>query len=394
MTWLEHHSLSEGYASEAESASRQGEFARARELYQKAAHFEEQALQELGTDKLRTYSITATSAVSLYFKAAQWDEARTLAYRCLASDKLLQFAWRQMEDLLEDIKVENSGIEFDDSHMFVSLKGGDILPGSGPMDLIIEKYQKMRALLYRTIEYMKKLPHRRRGEPNKLIQDIYRPWLFQAEPGSYQFSVALQEIRQLEMFDGDDVSPKQIVDQLFGILQTCAESPREGLLNSVPDYDYRNTFLKLARDLAPTGKGFSQLDIRSANAPYSVAFFPTTRYAINDVIRTGRPSGPNGRDVEIHGTLRALHLDSDWIEVAIDDNQSLRVEQAGEEVDDRIGPMVNHPVVVYATQVSRRFYFVDIETDDTVRDIPSHHLGIHLSERPMSTENGFQNPLL
>ena len=355
---------------------------------------EEQALQELGTDKLRTYSITAISAVSLYFKAAQWDEARILAYRCLASDKLLEFAWRQMEDLLETIKVEESGIEFDGSHMLVSLKGGDILPGSGPMDLIIEKYQKMRALLYRTTEYMKKLPHRRRGEPNRLIQDVYRPWLFQAAPGSYQFSVALQETRQLEMFDGDDVSPKQIIDQLFGILQTCAESPREGLAKSVPDYDYRNTFLKLTRDLAPTGKGFSQLDIRTAKALHAVTLFPSTRYAINDVIRTSRTSEPNGIDVEIRGTLRALHLDSDWIEVATYDNQSLRVDQAGEEVDDRIGPMVNHPVVVYATQMGQRFHFIDIEIDDTDSNLPSLTAGIPILERLTRTENGFQNPLL
>ena len=394
MTWLEHHSLSEGYASEAELASRRGEFVRARELYQKAAQFEEQALQELGIDKLRTYSITAISAVSLYFKAAQWDEARILAYRCLASDKLLQFAWRQLEDLLDTIKIEQSGIEFDDSHLLVSLKGGEILPGSGPMDLIIEKYQRMRALLYRTTEYMKQLPHRRRGEPNKLIQNSYRPWLFQATPGSYQFSVAFQETRQLEMFDGDDVSPEQIVDRLFGILQACAESPREGLLVSVPDYDYRNTFLKLTRDLAPTGKGFSQLNIQTASAPYTIAFFPATRYAINDVIRTSRPSAPNAKDVEIRGTLRALHLDSDWIEVTASDNQSLRVDQAGEEVDDRIGPMVNHPVVVYATQIGGKFHFVDIEMDDADGDPLSQNPDIPVSDRPIRTENGFQNTLL
>ena len=54
----------------------------------------------------------AVSVVSLYFKAAQRDKARILAYRCLASDKLLQFARSQLEDMLDTIKIEEAGIEF------------------------------------------------------------------------------------------------------------------------------------------------------------------------------------------------------------------------------------------------------------------------------------------
>ncbi len=395
MTWLEHHSRSERYASNAEVAARRGEDRLARELYSEAAQAEERALEELGPGKQRTYSITAVSAVALHFKAAQWHEAQVLAYRCLASEQLLKFAWRQLEDLLDSIKIEQAGIGFDSSHILVSVKGGEVVRGGGPMDLIIEKYQKMRSLLYRTTEYMKNLPHRRRGEPNKALQNSYRPWLFQAEPGSYQFAVALQQTRQLDMFDISDMSPKQIVDRLFGILQACAESPGEGLLDAVPDDDYRNTFLKLTRDLAPTGKGFSQLDLRTADSPRAIVLVPNIRYAINDVIRASYPRSPDEEDVVIRGVLRALHLDSDWIEIGTKDDNNLRIDQAGDEVDDRIGPMVNHQVVVYATQIGDKFNFLDIEADEIDAALPSLSTGaISISNRPSENENGFQNPLI
>lgn len=109
MTWLDCHAQSEKYASDAEVAVRQGEDARARELYRMSAQAEEQALEEVEPNKRRTYSVTAVSAVALYFKAAQWRKAQILAYRCLESERMLKFARRQMEDILDAIETNRIG---------------------------------------------------------------------------------------------------------------------------------------------------------------------------------------------------------------------------------------------------------------------------------------------
>ena len=366
MTWLEHHRRSGRYASDAEVAAHIGEETQAQELYAMAAQAEERALQELGTDKPRTYGITAVSAVALYFKAAQWSASRTLAYRCLGSGHLPKFAWRQMEDMLESIRMQHIGFDSDNAHMLVSAKGGEIVAGGAPLDLIMATVQRMNSLLYRTTEYMKNFPHRKRGQPSKEIQDSYRPWLFQAAPGSYQFAVALQETRQLNMFDTDDLHPRKIVDRLFGILQACSTSPREGLPEIVPDDNYRRTFLKLTRDLAPTGKGrLTRLDIRAASAAHPVVLIPSTRDAIGGVLRESLPPSPDMQETEIRGVLRALHLDKDWIEVVTHgDEGSLRIDQAGDDVDDRIGPMVNHTVVVRVARAGQKTIFLDIEADE------------------------------
>ena len=115
MTWLEHHSRSEGFASEAEAASNRGNRALARELYAKAAEAEERALGEVDPAKSRTYGITAVSAVALYCKAGQSAAARTLSQRCLASDALPGFARQQLNDLLETINqaVRSVSMKYD-----------------------------------------------------------------------------------------------------------------------------------------------------------------------------------------------------------------------------------------------------------------------------------------
>lgn len=105
MSWLEHHRLSEEFASDAEVAIRRGEHTRALGLYVKAAQAEELALKEVEPAKSRTYGITAVSAVALHFKAAQWEQAHKLAHRCLGSGRLPKFAAQQMNELLDGIKA-------------------------------------------------------------------------------------------------------------------------------------------------------------------------------------------------------------------------------------------------------------------------------------------------
>ena len=377
MAWLDHHKNSEQLAAEAEVLARSGDWDPARRFYAEAAAAEERALDSLDGDRWRTYGITAVSAVSLYYKSAQWDDARFLAHRCLGVRHLPDFASRQLEDLLVSIQWGRDDPGIGDGRILVSIKGGEIRHGGAPMDLVLEKAQRVRSLLYRTVEFVRELPHRREAEPGGDIRGLYRPWLFQSAPGSYQFAVALQEVRQLELFrsGGDDlvhrgdVSPELVVDRLLGILKACVESPDLRLQEVVSDSSYRSTFLKLTRDLAPTGRGrFTQLDIRSVGGDVPLVLVPAVRSAINDAIRrinvdAADPMDSGVPEEELRGVLRAVHLDSDWIEVMVD-GRNVRVERMGEEVDDRIGPMVNQPVVVRVVRVGQALHFRDVELDD------------------------------
>jgi hypothetical protein len=58
-----------------------------------------------------------------------------------------------------------------------------------------------------------------------------------------------------------------------------------------------------------------------------------------------------------------LDLDRDWLEISIGDGRHQKI--AGETVDDVIGPMVNHDVIVRAVRGRRDILnFVDIEQQE------------------------------
>ena len=370
MTWLQHHTSSERLAADAEMAGRRGDVQRARKLYTEAAKAEELALADVESGKSRTLGITAVSAVSLYYKAAQFQAAEALACRWLASEHLPTFGVDQLRGLLQSVWSEQvrerANVDFAPGQVIVSVKGGEVVEGGAPLDLIVQTVQTVQTLFYRTTEFLRGLPHRKRGGPTKDILEICRPWLFQTSPGSYQFAVAVQEPKQGRLFDADVVSPKKVTEQFLSILRASAEAPEEELTKLVPDPDYRSTFLQLTRELAPTGKTCNEVEIRSSTQTRTLSLLPSTRKAVGMVIRAARASLPGGgqEDQTIRGLLRAVHLDQDWIEVTVD-GERVHIKEVGEAVDDIIGPMVNHPVVVQVTRdVRGKLHFRDIERDE------------------------------
>ena len=92
MSWSDLHGRSEQLAEDAHAAARVGDIQRATDLFSQAARLEADALRELGTDKPRTFGITAVSAVALWYKAGDLKEAERLAYVAAASTSLPLFA--------------------------------------------------------------------------------------------------------------------------------------------------------------------------------------------------------------------------------------------------------------------------------------------------------------
>ncbi|MGA2988321.1 MAG: hypothetical protein ABSG32_31510 [Terriglobia bacterium] len=184
MTWADLHKNSELVAIEAEEAFREGDASRAALSYAKAAELEQQALGTVDGTKIRTKGITAVSAVSLWYKAAAHDRAEQLAHSLLADPAIPQFARVGLRNLVQAIWTESSklsaNVSFLPGQVFVSVKGGEVITGGAPLDLIVEKVQTIQAMFYRTVEFIKDMPLRLRGGPPREIQESCRPWLFQA----------------------------------------------------------------------------------------------------------------------------------------------------------------------------------------------------------------------
>lgn len=370
MSWVDFHKASEVAAIGAEEALREGNAARSVILYAEAAEHEQRALEVVEAGKARTRGITAVSAVSLWYKAAAYERAEQLAYSVLGDLSVPEFARTDLRNLVQAIWTETSkktaNVNFLPGQVFVSVKGGEVITGGAPLDLIVEKVQTIQALFYRTIEFIKQMPLRTRGGPVREIQESCRPWLFQAAPGSYQFSVAIQEPKQLDFFR-QDARPDLVARQFLEILKASASDDREQLETVVPKVEYRNVFLKLCRNLAPTGKTFDSLELRTATGDSSIALTPEARSTINQSLRKNLPVGVlDSADVveEFVGILRAVDLEKDFL-VVIADGPPVRVTGLEDAMDDVIGPMVNKPVKVRVVRgIKGSLRFRDIELDD------------------------------
>ena len=104
MSWIEHHKISEDLASQAQTALSDGREEDALALYAHAALAEAKALADLDTSKTRTLGISAVSAASLYYKAAEFENAEEVAVRWLNFESLPAFAKDQLRSLLQAIR--------------------------------------------------------------------------------------------------------------------------------------------------------------------------------------------------------------------------------------------------------------------------------------------------
>lgn len=100
MSWLEQHKISETLAASAQVALSAGRQRDALRLYADAAQAEEAALAALDPSKARTLGITAVSAASLYYKAAEYRRSAGIARKWLNAESLPAFAKEGLREAL------------------------------------------------------------------------------------------------------------------------------------------------------------------------------------------------------------------------------------------------------------------------------------------------------
>lgn len=375
MSWLEYHSNSEKFASLADSALKKGDIGEAEKYYREAAKAEEQAISFVDLSKKRTLCITVVSTAALYFKGKEFEKAELVAHKWLGCDKLPEFATNQLQTILQTIWNEKTfkkaGVEFTKGTVLISVSGGLVVPGGAPLDLIHRKVDEVKNLFYRIIEMQLNLPFRKRGAPPSEIQEQFRPWLFQAAPSSYQFAVRIQKPAQFSLFPSKEPKIEEVTGKFFEVLEASAKESHDELMKIIPNEDYRDSFLKLTRNLAPTGKSFEKLEIKSAidKESFPITFMPESRKALNKTLRaTKKKSDKDIKSTEkqLSGILRALHLDKDWIEINIpEESDAVIIYQTGDMIDDIVGPMVNQKVLVDVLVTPEgKYIFQDIQSDE------------------------------
>lgn len=362
MTWSELHRQSAELAFKAGQIRRQSR-PDAEALYAQSASLEIKALDAIPFDKTRTRGIIGVSAASLLFKGQEFVKAEELALQLL-NGRIPDDARIQLQSVLQAVWNEAAKLErerqFLPGQVIVSISGGEVVTGGAPLDLILSKVQTVQAIFTRTVEYLTNLPLRTRGRPTAEVRDYCRPWLFQAPAGSYQFAVAVQGPRQGDFFKAQ-VAPLDVTDKFLDIVQASASGSEEELEAAITNEDYRTAFIRLTKSLAPSGNNHEQVRIYSYDNPKEVKLSVDARdYASRYISQLNRASQEEGKRDTVSGTLRALDLDRDWLELDIDGRHQ-RVVGLQDAMDDVIGPLVNKRVNVIVDRLGKRLRFVDID---------------------------------
>lgn len=294
MTWETHHSASEDYAIKAELATKNHDSLAARNLYHRAAEEEVIALSQINQGKVKTLSITVLSAASLWYKAKEFREAERFVCEWLANDLLPQNFIAQLQTVLQTIwnekTLRESNINFAKGEILVRVAGGEVVHGGAPLDLTSLKVDEVSNLFYRTIELLLDYPLRLHGGPSADVQSRFRPWLIQAPAGSYQFAVRVQQPDQLPLFPGSNLDVENVSQKVLEIINAAASEKSSLLEESVSKPEYRPVFLKLARNLTPTGKTFKTLEMRPSSdiEAQPILLTPEAREVINQTIKSNK----------------------------------------------------------------------------------------------------------
>ncbi len=354
MTFIETHRESQQLAMDAAVAVAGGDYQRAEELYLRAGDLERQALAMVEPGKTRTIGIAVVSAVSLLYKGKGFDRAEKLATDWLSKDGLPSFAANQLRDLLQTIWNDRarvaSGVRFVGNEIVVRLKGGEVIHGAAPLNLIVDKVEEVRKLYVRVAEYVNQQPLRRRGNPAQAILRDYRPYILQSQAASYQFAVRMQAPDQIEQFAENEPRIADVSNKFLDIMRASASGP-EAMASVIPEEDYRKTFMQLTRELAPDGKRVEEIVFSGGVSPAEppTVLSSATKREINNVLKAVASAPPKTKKIDYVGTLRALNLDNDWVIITTADGEHKRIYGAGDFVDDVIGPMVNREVIIEAS---------------------------------------------
>ena len=348
----------------------------AQNLYRAAAEAERAAFTLIPFSRPRTRGLLAVSEVSLLEAANDLAEAERRAHEILALGGLPDFAHDELLDLALRIRhsqhAESKSWRLSYESLIVALKGGGIrVGGFAPLDQIQSKMQQIHNYIIRVAEMVSGSAFRSKGGPPLDLTEAFIPMIGPSMPGSYSFAVRVESPAQLSLpiFANSDTDPSQITSKSFSILSALGSANLEQFESEVEDERYQGIFLRMVRNLAPTGQDISEIEVSRKYEFDTVSLNSSSRSPLNRRIHATRSI--RSLETKHEGVLRALHLDKEWV-ILVENGREVRLRTDPNEVfDDVVGPMVNRRVRVLGHLRRGHFYATDIvEMDDNEPEEP------------------------
>lgn len=363
----EAHRRAEDLFAQGEAKDRAGDASSAALMYAEAARLEETALATVPEDRERTRSVLAESAVSLWLRAGLIEQAGAAARRFIGlhlsagvSDYLL--------DVANEARWAAEATAEGRTHARtyrIALRGGTVRPGGLiPVDLLLVKLEQFRNLVVRVGEWTSGMEFRTKGAPPEGLTSALLPMVSPAMPGSYAFDLRLEgKPQQLSFFADRPVDPAAIATAFYDLVENVADMGPAGIDQQVTDDDYRTAFLRLIRNIAPSGRDLAEITVAPLDNKRTARLVPEVRRAVGHDLKSKRSTNKN--EVSRRGVLRGLDLDRHHLVLREGgQEQSFQIAEDA-ALDDLVGPLVNHRVEVVVERLGRWHYVTDVlEADE------------------------------
>lgn len=361
------HRRSEELAFFADIAASKGDIVKALADYAEAARLEEENALEVPGELQKLRTLLAISAVALWLRAEQWDEAARAGCAFLAKPRELtpdgrrelqsyvDRAWRAAE--VEAVFGKDGAY----APLEAKLSGGLIRCGLAPSTIIGERRDVLVPLLLRVAEWRCKKRFRRAG-PSTLA-NTYDILEAPALASSYAFQLYLGVSGQ-QLLGTDIATPDDVMAAFLQIAQAAAEP--EAVRELVQDHAYTQAFLRGFRDLAPDGKTIERVELGAferTRALRTAVLTPEMRDRLTVALR--RHDGE--RPVRVEGVLKSVNLRGDEPKIGVDTDLGVRVFRIVKgEHDDTISPKLNRRVYILCMRRVSEAGEADDWADDVV----------------------------
>ena len=318
---------SEELAFRAETAWAVGGVEEARELFAQAAELEEAVAREVSLGHPRIQSVLAISAVALWYKAANFDRAKRLAYTFLASaDALTEQGTKDLEELVDRCsragELRQSANDVGMIPVEVKLDGGRVLVGAAPAMAAKRRRECVTSLLMRSAELEAGHPYRERGGSELDRDDEIQIYEVPALAAIYGLRFYVATGTQQTM--NPTVTPEQVVERFLSVASAAAAGP-DAIRAAVPDAHYAQAFIDGFCEGAPDGKDVAVVTYCSPTWKMPRAPRVVFESRHRDALRVAAASPAAQRDPKkgeklFEGRLLSAHLTSGdkWIMMQLD----------------------------------------------------------------------------
>jgi len=378
------HRQSEELAFAAERHAREEPKKEAQEGFARAARLEEEVALLVGENEPKERTLLAISAVSLWLKAREWEEAARAGCFFLGRPQALTPDGRRDLAALVDRAWRTIELDayFTDRNAYVGLEarldGGAVRKGIAPASAVAERREVIVPMLFRVAEWRTQRKFRKAG-PSSFVRDlevIEAPAL----AASYTVRLFVGPATGQQPLPDIPGSPKDVVDS-FLLLAAAVGDGAQAIQEIVQDQAYTKAFVRGFRDLAADGSIVGSVEISAPDSPARerVRLLPDTRIELSKALQTV----DGARDLELVGVLKAISLRGEEPHVVVESEgkAAMRLRIAKGEQDDTIGPKLNRRVQIKGRHVVTE----DGEPDDWADDV------VLLEDEPRAVMHGTES---